>query len=60
MGIELVVDDDEVWITDGHQKLEFYELKEEEKVQVMSEIKSLDKKLEFLKNYTGFYFKSDS
>jgi len=54
--IELAVDegDFEIWIHDGHQKVEFYTLGEEEKKCVFDQIKQLEQNLEQFKSYTGY------
>lgn len=55
--ITLKVDEDfEIWIHDGHQQLDFYKLTKDEQKIVFAQIKDLETKLEFFKNFTGFYF----
>jgi hypothetical protein len=52
----LVVDDDKVWVSDGHKEVEFYRLTAEEQSKVYLQIKSLREKLKNFESYTGFVF----
>lgn len=56
--VELSVDDHdfEIWIHNGHEKIEFYHLNDEDRKRVFEQIKKLDQKLEEFKNYTGYHF----
>lgn len=54
--IELTVDDHdfEIWIHNGHEKVEFYSLSDEDKQHVFEQLKLLEENLGQFKSYTGY------